>query len=241
MAFANVLRSKRIVSAVVTLVAFNLSGCLPETHKIPKTKDDIKIVSGFLGQEQLFVPYAYFKNGMADFNEGEVSLEMIQPEFLPLQKNQGQMWKDGDQAKYISILANEHRLKEEFSSYVNTRLGHVYALKKLGSEYGLTHFTQPEGYVQDWADVWVERKGKENISYIACDDNSVPVPQCTHALEIGTIYVQIHYDKRDLPNWRRIQGGVVELIQSFKAEDTARDLLFQKYVDYQSKNTKVVE
>lgn len=179
-----------------------------------------------------------FKNGMTDFKEGEISIEMIQPEFLPLQKTSSQMWKDGDQTKYISTSANEQRLKEGFSSYVNTRLGHFYAHKELGSEYGLAHFTQPEGYVQDWADVWVERKGKENISYITCDDNSVPVPQCTHALEIGTIYAQIHYDKRDLPDWKNIQTGVVELIQSFKSEDTARDALLQKYVDYQSQNTK---
>lgn len=54
------MKSKKIVSAFVTLAALYLSGCLPETHKIPKTNDDIKIVSGFLGKEQFFIPYAYF-------------------------------------------------------------------------------------------------------------------------------------------------------------------------------------
>lgn len=210
-----------------------LGGCLPDGSNIPKTKEEIKIISGNLGKEQFFIPKGYFKEGMADFNGGTISLQMIQPEFIPFVKSGQQMLDDGEHTKLIRVLANEQRSKEEFSPYILNRMGHFYAFEKLRNEFGLTHFTQPKGYVQDWDDVWVESEGKENISYITCDDdNSVPFPQCTHAFEIGTVYVQIHYDKRILPEWKRIQNGVLQMFDSFQSPDKARDTLFQKYTEY---------
>ena len=152
------------------------------------------------------------------------------------------MWKDGDQHNYVMFPIYKLNPELTYSEHIQNRIKLLSAFETVGTEYGLIHLTQPDGYVKDIEDVWVERNGSENISYITCDDdNIVPVPQCSHEMITNGVYVSVSYEKKNLPNWKEIQRGVVELIQSFKAEDTARDLLFQKYVDYQSKNTKVVE
>lgn len=124
-----------------------------------------------------------------------------------------------------------------FSDHIQNRINFFDAFETVGSEYGLIHLTQPDGYVKDKLDVWVERNGSGNISYITCDDdNGVPFPQCSHEMQTDGVYVSIDYDKRNLPNWKKIQTGVVELILSFESEENARGMLFRKYIDYQSKN-----
>jgi hypothetical protein len=208
-----------------------LMGCLPEADKIPQKKEDIKIVSGNLGKEQFFIPKAYFKEGTDGFEGGDISLQMMQPDFLPLLKSSDQIFKDGEKEKIIRILANENRgIEINYSKHIQERISFFKAFEKVDSEYGLTHFTQPNGYVKDWQDVWVEHKGNQNISYIYChDDNPNLFPQCTHSFEMGTIYVQVHYDKRNLPKWKKIQTGVLETFDSFKSIETAKEELFKKY------------
>lgn len=181
-----------------------LLACLPEGNGIPKTKEEIKIISGNLGKDQFFIPKAYFKYGLADFAGGSISLEMTQPEFMPFVKSSQQMLDDGEHIKLIRILANKDRgAVPNYSKHISDQIAFFYAFETDAQEYGLTHLTQPKEYVQDWADVWVERQGKKNISYITCDDdNSVPFPQCMHAYKIGTVYVLVDYDKRNLPNWK---------------------------------------
>ncbi len=211
-----------------------LMGCLPEADNIPKTKEDIKIISGNLGKEKFFIPKAYFKKGMADFEDGTISLQMIQPEFIPLIKNTQQMWKDGEQVKYISILANEQRSFNNFSKNIKDQIDFLEVFETVGLEYDLIHLKQPKGYVQDKWDVWVETKDKENISYITCSEKIIPadIPQCTHAMRASGIYIQINYDKRNLPEWKKIQNGVLEAFDSFRSDDKAKEFLFQKYSNF---------
>ena len=214
-----------------------LAGCLPEGGKIPKTKEDIKIISGYLGKEQFFIPKEYFKQGIANFNGGTISLQMIQPEFLPIQKSHSQMLQDGEHTKLIRVLANEQRSFRDFSDNISDQIDHLKAYEQVGIEYGLVHLKQPKEEVQDFWDMWIEREGKRNISYIYCnDDNSVPFPQCTHSMREQGVYIQVHYDKRNLPDWKKIQAGVVNTMRSFKGADTAREILFNKYQDYHLNN-----
>ncbi len=215
-----------------------LAGCLPEGGKIPKTKEDIKIISGYLGKEQFFIPKEYFKQGMANFNGGTISLQMIQPEFLPLQKTPSQMWKDGEQLKLVRVLANEQRSNLNFNDHIKNRISFFQVFETVGNEFGLIHLTQPNGYVRDNWDVWVEREGSINISYITCSDKIIPTdtPQCSHEMRVDGVYISIDYDKRNLPNWKKIQAGVVNSINSFKSADAAKEELFQKYQNYQLNN-----
>ncbi len=219
----------------VLLLAFLplLVGCLPEADKIPKTKEDIKIVSGDLGKEQFFIPKVYFKEGTDGFEGGDISLQMMQPDFLPIQKSTPDTSEDRNELKLnrIRIYANEDRgIVINYSDHIEERIRHFYAFQNIGTEYNLIHLTQPKEHVQDWQDVWVERKGKENISYIYCnDENSVPFPQCTHSFKIGTVHVMLDYDKRNLAQWKSIQAGVLEKFDSFKSIETAKEELFEKY------------
>lgn len=217
---------------------FMLPACLPDANGIPKTKEEIQIISGNLGREQFFIPYGYFKYGLADFEDGSISLEMIQPEFIPFIKSGQQMLDDGEHTKLIRILVNKDKgAVLNYSKHINDQISFFYAFETVNQEYGLTHLTQPKGYVQDWDDIWVERQGEDNLSYIACDDdNSVPFPQCAHSFKIGNVYALVDYDKRNLPNWKKIQNGILETFNSFKSSETARDSLFQKYTDYKINN-----
>lgn len=225
---------RNLCVVVVALIA--LGGC---KGRFPQTTSDIDLVQGQLGTQTLFIPQAYFKRGMADFQGGTISMEMQQPEFIPLPKTQSQMWKDGEQTRYISILANEQRSLQDYSEYVEDRISFFQVYKTVESEYGLIHLTQPEGFVQDNSDMWVEREGERNISYITCSEKIAEnsVPQCTHAIEVSNlsnIYIQIRYDKRNLPQWKRIEDGVLQAFESFKSPETARESLFAKYQAYQN-------
>ncbi|MDD3019970.1 MAG: hypothetical protein PHX61_03195 [Alphaproteobacteria bacterium] len=231
---SKILMRKKIFLSVLVVVAaiwILVQGSLAQSETVPQSKDDIVLIEGKLGDKKLFIPKAYFKPGFANFNEQTISLQMVQPEFLPLMKSQSQMWNDGEQTKYLSVLVHHGDYSIDFSKHIQERVSFLEAFEAVGNEYGLIHLTQPKGYVQDNWDVWVERNGNENISYITCSEKIIKedVPQCLHEIKSNGYYITVSYDKRNLSHWKQIENGVLSVFQSFETADTSRQSLYSKY------------
>jgi hypothetical protein len=214
-----------------------LVGC-SEDSSVPQGKDGIRIIEGELGGKKLFIPADYFESGMTNFSDGTITLQVQQPEFLPLSKRPVQMWADGEQTKYVSMLVEKRRLKTGYDEYIRGRIDFYEASKVVGEEHGLLHMRQPDGQVQDRDDLWVERNRDQYVSYIACSEHITEndVPQCSHSFEVEGVNIFMHYDKRNLPDWKKIQVGVAKMIESFRSPETAREALFQKIEKFKDQN-----
>ena len=64
---------------------------------------------------------------------------------------------------------------DAYHSSTEVMIEHSKAFEVVGEEYGLTHQKQPEGYVQDHHDMWLEKAGDQYMSFIDCSEKIVLV------------------------------------------------------------------
>lgn len=89
--------------------------------------------------------------------------------------------------------------------------------------YGLLTFSLPEGIYNEGDIPFVQRDSNENLTtYIRCSVDTIQgykgkrFPQCVHHFESDNLFLQASYNKKHLPNWKRIEDSWQALIKSFQ-------------------------
>lgn len=235
------IRKKGILRAVLLALVFvgTLTVALSQQLLSEGTQDDYEIVQGTMGDWRVFVPRKYFVlNWLDPMKEENLYLLMRYPELTPIVRSeQMPMWKRGEWHKTIRVLASfkESNGKSQHELTV-PMIDHLKAYQVVGEEHGLIHQTQPDGYVKDHWDVWLERDHNtgQYLSYTTCTEmlTASSVPQCSHHFtylvpsRIGR--VKVSFDKRLLLQWREIRNDVVELFDSFSSPETARAFIYER-------------
>lgn len=235
----------------ILALCFFLTACFPskENHL---SADTAKIVTGEIDGQTYYVPEVYFvpvAPGMSGPKDFSIYLQVLYPEFSPLLEPTQNLWTRGESYRYIRILAkyNQGKKFKYASGAAQARLDAIIRGRKnnqvVGEEYGLIHQTQTPDGIQDFDDVWIEKKDNRIVSHITCGEKilKTDVPQCVHWTYWDNFFVEIYYDKRLLPEWKRVQEEARALFDSFKSEQTARTFLHARLEREQNKSTPEVK
>ena len=215
-----------LVRNFLFVICLFIASCLPDRAI---DIDEFKIVAGEIGGRKYFVPEDYFKFKGAPFSQDNIYLQTMYPDFLPLKKQPLKYWESGEWWKNISILAqyypNSNLTTNELA---RNQIEFLKAFEVVGTQYGLIHQRQPEGYIQDHKDVWLDKRNEEILSIITCSESLIEkdFPQCTqHYYILEKLHVKVDFDKRMLENWATIDSGVRGLFNSFVSPEKARSFL----------------
>lgn len=187
-----------------------------------------RIIEGRVGEDIYFIPEGFFIFKGRAFDDDGIYIHIMYPNFSPPEKSTIDIWKQGNEINYIRVLAqhypkkkaNEAELLENFITWED-------AYEISGSEFGLLHRTQPDGYVKDKKDIWIEERNGSIRSIFMCSEKLIEtdVPQCSQHYHLrDDMQLKVTFDKRLLPNWREIDSGVRALFDSFKARESAQKI-----------------
>ena len=214
-----------------------LSACLPES-KSGFDIENVEIVEGEIGDETYFVPKPYFKIEGRYFPDGNIYVQTMYPDFLPLREAPNDLWAEGEWWKNISILAHYYPKSEiTMDEFVQHQIEFLRAFEHAGEEYGLIHMTQPPTQIQDHEDVWIHKEDGEVRSIIICSENLIETdfPQCNQQYYLRPkFHIQIKYDRRLLKNWKTIDVNVRRMFESFSSRAAAKEFLRQQIEPSQS-------
>lgn len=228
------LRTRKVglVSFGFWLLAFSLTACFPEKSEqvTQVTNDNVEIIQTHLDDHQFFVPKAYLHR-RGKILDTSILLSAMFPEFVPIQDDPQNLWKQGEWHKNVDVqirnVPKPAGAKESAKITVNS----LKALEISSVEYGLIHQTQPKDVTSDLWDVWLEKgQDGEVFSYTTCTEKLTQesVPQCSHHMYWNKFHVQTDFDKRLLPEWKKIKDNTLALLESFRSEETARVFLGER-------------
>lgn len=200
-----------------------LCGCLPSEQSEPE------IIHAKLGTYELYIPKAYVKFRHTSIGNESALLQAWYPgsaivpgdSSIELSK-QGVWWKN------VRILASKRNSTIPFDEFARKSTKYLDATEIVANEYGLIHYKQPAGYVQDKYDVWFEKVNGEIVSYITCTEQltSTSVPQCSHEIFVDSkLWLKVSYDRRLLPEWKLIKTNVEDMFKSFQTPRSAREFI----------------
>ena len=210
----------RIIAMV--LLTLLLSGC--------DNQKNLYEINEFRWQGRMYyVPRIYEKMAWADTDRDQsIYLQVMYPHFSPLSQSPQKYWDEGTKYHYIiRILVSDKDPKIPFETAIRTGMKSYEATELVGEEYGLWHYTQPEGKNQDSYDYWIEKNSDELISYITCSEilSERSVPQCRYFIPNEKVYYIVSFDKRLLPHWSSIKKNTEEIYTSFASPEAALEFL----------------
>ena len=110
--------------------------------------------------------------------------------------NPDDLWKHGQWSNNVRILFTWSE-STTFDKWIEADIKLQKAFQIVGNEYGLVHRTQPDGYVKDHDDLWIEDSKNETKAMIACSDVEVSrVPQCKHYFDLDHYGFTVSYPLR---------------------------------------------
>lgn len=211
------------------LAACGLSACFPKNEN--PTDPYIEIVKGEIEAQTYYVPKVYLNPPFKALGDDNIFVLMMYPDFTPIKEPPKELLKQDEWYRNIRILANHAKKPMGNQQLVKSKIEHFKAFEVVGEEYGLIHQKQPDGEIQDFKDVWLEvGENKEYISVVACSEKLTEhsVPQCSHRMYWGNFHVKTSFNKRLLPEWKKIKKNTLALLESFKSEETARAFLKER-------------
>ncbi|MER2534783.1 MAG: hypothetical protein ABTQ31_06410 [Rhizobiaceae bacterium] len=214
------MRSHLATLAVVAL-AF-CAACLPS-----KGQRDPEIVTGTIGEQEYFVPRAYLKLPSRALSEDNIYVLAFYPDFRPAWDRHNAIWRDGKWKYKVRILASYSATPANIEVHARNTASTLRATQLVGIEYGLAHFTQPEGQASDHRDMWIEHAQTDNgdvLSYTTCSEKLIERdnPQCTLYMNWnGGFFVRSSFNKSMLKNWSDIKRQTIELLESFQSRELA--------------------
>lgn len=216
-------RVRRVLNLLVPIIVLIVAACGPPQGS---NRNNVEIISGEIGGTTYYVPRDYLKlksRGLADDN---IYIQTMYPDFAPLTERPNELWRRGEWYRNVRILANYYEKPAGTQKLAEGNIERLHAHQIVGNEYGLVHRTQPEGYVQDTWDVWLEysdRDSTEVLSFITCTESSVP--QCALHTYSDRFHVKAHFNKMLLPEWKFIKNNVSMMMNSFRDEDSSRQFV----------------
>ena len=210
--FNKIMKIKYVLLIITVLF---LQACLPE-----KAGNKVEILETRIGKQTLYIPKAFFKPGFEGSSGKTSVIEILFPDFTPLIKSKKDMWEKGERTQYLRALINELTTEKSFTEVATGSVDYLDAKELVGNEYGLLHYTQPDGAVKDMYDVWFDKDGNEIVSYLTCSEKilETDVPQCRHRFWTDDFRITMSYDKRLLKEWKEIKNGIVQLINQFQSK-----------------------
>lgn len=239
---------RKILFLAISLI---LVACLPSKDR-QISADTARIIRGEIDGQAYYVPEVYFvpnSSRMSDPKNFSIYIQVLYPEFSPILEPTQSLWTRGEGYRYVQILA-KHNQGKKFkyaSEAAQTRLDAIIRGRKttqvVGEEYGLLHQTQTPDGIQDFDDVWIEKKDDRIVSHITCGEKilKTDVPQCVHWTYWDNFFMELRYDKRLLPEWEVVQEEARALFDSFKSEQTTRTFLHAKLERAQNNSTTEVK
>ena len=206
-------------------------GLLLVESKEAVSQEEIEVVKGEIAGQAYYVPKSYFKFSNRYFTDDNINLQFMNPDFQPLSGTLQNLWEKREYYKNVSVLANSVPKPIGAHKFANVRIESLKATEIVGEEYGLIHQKQPKEEIQDFEDVWLEEKGGEYLSIIECSEKIIEsaIPQCSYHLYWESFHIAVDFDKRLLPEWKKIKNNTLALLESFKSEETARAFLEERW------------
>ena len=205
-----------------------LIGCLPDQQS-KQLVAEAKIVQGNIADKTFFIPEGYFQIKAAPFGENSIYLQTMYPDFLPLEKESLEYWREGVWWKNVSILGQYHPNSTLTNNdFAKKQIEFLKAFEIVGEEYGLLHQKQPKEYIQDKKDVWLDKSNGVVSSTIMCSESLIEndFPQCSQNYYLFPKFrLRISFDKRLLKNWEEIDQLVRDLFDSFETPEKAKSFL----------------
>ena len=218
-----------VLILLVLLIANVFYGFGTNTHASESnSKSRNEIVKVTLGQNTLFIPRLYFDSPFL-VEESAIRLIVFNSDFDPLPDSPEMLWDHPDWDNHISMLMQAYPKPISIDQNANSLIKFFKAYKVIGEEYGLIRRAQQDGIPQDGDDIWLEKDRADSAikSFIVCREkyNEIVVPKCDQYVQFKGIHIQNNFDKRLLPEWKKIKDNTVSLIQSFENETSSQTLL----------------
>lgn len=216
--------------SVVVFFVFVLVGCIPSENK-EKADKGFDVVKGEIGGEYYYVPKDYFKIKGRYFADNNIYLIAMYPDFTPLTKKPQELWEEKQWYRNLRIIGFKGNLSIDFDEFAKKNIENLKAYETIGEEYGLIHNKQPEPYVQDHYDIWLEKQDEKYTTFITCTEQLTEssVPQCKqHFFLDENLRLRISFDKRLLPHWKNIKEKTIKMFESFESEEAARAYISKK-------------
>ncbi|PCJ99992.1 MAG: hypothetical protein COA45_04040 [Zetaproteobacteria bacterium] len=200
-----------------------LTGCVPSDDK-QEPSNDVVIKQGVIGGKKYYVPEMYFKMKGGAISLDSIYVSAMYPTFTPMLEDHKKLRKEKEWYRNVRILASYRKNLINPDEVTKIMIKNLKAFEVVGEEYGLIHQKQPEEYVQDKRDMWLDKVDGHYVSYISCSDKilETDVPQCSHTIYVNSFSVGISYNKVLLPHWKEIKRNVLEMFESFEYEHSAR-------------------
>lgn len=211
------------------IVVLFVTGCNPSEKKEQQPRA-IVIKQGDIDGKTYYVPESYFVLKGDGISNG-IYVRAMYPEFSPVLDDSRKLWKEKQQYKKIRVLAKRRKSNIDFDDFAKGTIKNLRVYEVVGDEYGLIHRKQPEGYVQDHDDMWLEKSNDNYHSYITCSEKIIKadVPHCKLQVFYKSQFrIKATFNKVLLPHWKIIKSNVLEMFESFENEDTAREYISQK-------------
>lgn len=202
-----------------------LTACIPSPPKD-------EIVHGVVGGSQYFVPKVLFILPNRHLQDDGIYIRTMYPDFTPVLEEQIDLLRKGEWYRNIRILASARGSNISFDEFAKGMQGHFKAFEYVSTEYGLLHHKQPEGYVQDHSDVWLEEVDGKYVSYISCSETTLKndISRCSQNFFLKEgLRLKVSYNKKLLPYWKDIKDKTLELFKSFSSEEAAKIYINQKF------------
>jgi hypothetical protein len=217
------MKKARTLLLIIGLLA--LAGCKEAAKSKPEEIRRLEV-----GGREFYIPRGYFSASYTGAAPNSILIQAWYPGDRIIPGKPNDLWRKGTWSKNVRILIQRHP-NPNLEKVLRGTIDQVtHATQLVGSEYGLTHWTQPpEGIADNW-DLWVEKSGDKPLSFITCADKA-SVPQCAHRVDVLPFSLQIHYDMKLLPEWKKIEKHVLSLYDSFKTPETATEYFKESYND----------
>jgi len=160
----------------------------------------------------LWIPRDYFEPKFVNASEEDFGLAVRHDDFSAVNM------KNRSNTDINIGIANPKYYKpidESFKLY----MGSFETQLNKGQQFGLTYFTKKPGNPKRWGEIWLEKSGERIESFITCSQD-MPFDQCTQNFMYGPLHIVVWYDKRLLPEWKKIEEKTIQLIESFKIKPT---------------------
>ena len=214
----------RGLSRLILLIAVSLllPGCLEKGEK----QSSPQLVQGNIGGHNVYIPKSYINMRYTSVGSESVLIQAWYPGDKVVPGDPDALWRKKQWYKNVRILASWYPHPASMTRILDTQLTLTRATQVVGVEYDLVHQTQPTGIISDRDDLWIDNNSGQPTVIIGCShlENTahIPhVPQCKEQILSGNYHIQVGYDRRLLPRWRRVHDHVLSLLNSFNSPQSA--------------------
>lgn len=191
-----------------------MAGCDSQSEKNKISQYDF-------GSQTLHIPDEFGQYERISVDETQGSFKVYFPGNVPLPAKISTLLKSGNAQYSISVLFSDlhHYPDTDLDRGARVLINQFDDALSKNEKYALILYSQPEKPLKSLDDVYIENVEGRIASYIVCRkayDDTI-IPQCVHYFIADNISYDVRYDKRLLPEWKKIQNNISSLVHGFKS------------------------